>query len=176
MQVGAHTTACSWIGACNGNKECIGQCPVALGIAYNESKLNPLGQGSDSIGRGLYQIGGPAAYPSTRGFKGPMCVKGPNKLNSTVADCDAFNPMKNTKFAVEMSYGGKNWLPTGAGWWSCRTDTKKLRATTEQGTKFTLNGAKTACDQAAKDMGYMDVNMNATDNCAVGPAKNGIIK
>jgi hypothetical protein len=157
------------MGACKGDKQCISQCPVALGIAYNESKFSPNGQSMDSIGRGLFQIGGGLAPPNKRGFSGPMCVKTPNKLNVTVNDCSAFHPIKNAIVAKGLSNNGKNWLPKGGAWWSCKGG--NLKALSEPGTQYSLGKAKEVCMKAAESFGYKDITMNATSNCAIGPPK-----
>ena len=149
MNIGALTTACTWLSQCKGNKACIHQCPVALAIAYNESAYSPNAQSSDGIGRGLFQIGGRAATSSCRGFKGPQCggkgTGGLSKANDK--GCTAYNPLKNTEWTIKFSTNGMNFLPTGASWSSCGTDGTPL-ALNESG--FNKATAISRCQQAVK--------------------------
>ena len=110
---GAKTTACIWVANCKGNDECIRNCPIAVGAAYEESMWHPRAQSYDGIGRGLYQWGGASAPSCARKFVGKECnvvynggtftaVPGSGP-QATVADCSAYNPVLNTQRTIPMT-------------------------------------------------------------------------
>lgn len=129
----ATTTACVWEASCEAKltgselTTCKKNCPIALGIAFNESGWHPKAQSYDGIGRGLFQWGGHAVPACSRGFVGADCTATPTvEGNSvTVEDCNAFNPLLNAMMTIvdtkgdHVTNGGSNWLPKGNPWWSC---------------------------------------------------------
>lgn len=142
---GAKTTACIWVAQCPENDDhCLKNCPIALGIAYEESKWHPKAQSYDGIGRGLYQWGGPESPSCARGFEGEACnveyqedgtleylpgggLNASWKKNTGVESknvCSAYNPVLNTKKTFGKTNYGSHWRPTGAAWWSCDSDGK----------------------------------------------------
>lgn len=137
LVTGATSTACAWKAACQAVSDdpdtCMKQCPVALGIAWNESKFLPIAQSYDGIGRGLFQFGGSYSPSCVRGFRGHDCdISFDNGINldynkgagidATVEDCDAYNPIRSAIKAVELTNNGLYWRPTGNVWNSCNTD------------------------------------------------------
>ncbi len=182
MDRGAQTTACTWVSQCKGDADCIKQCPVALGIAYNESGFLPTAQSSDGVGRGLFQIGGGVVCATCRGFTGPQCA-GNGAGGGAEADaskCTAYDPLKNTEWTMKYSNNGKNFHPTGAAWWSCNNGIGQnvpegtLKALRDPG--FSKEKAINACTNATKDLqstikpDYSNMNWS----CQVGAAANGI--
>jgi len=95
---GTDATACAWVKGCEGDEECIEQCPVAVAIAFNESKFSPFAQSSDGFGRGMWQVGyahsktdpnDQTGSASTQGLTGAMCLGG---VGSEGAVCNSDNP------------------------------------------------------------------------------------
>ena len=144
-----------------------------MGIAYNESMFHPLAQSTDQIGRGLWQIGGPGGPVASRGLTGPQCNKGNPGLNAELSKCQAFDPIKSGKIAIELTNKGRDWLPRNSEWWSCNTATKKTKASTDSG--FDENKALEYCKMAAGDIGKSINNWSNSSNCSDGSAPDGSV-
>ncbi len=187
---GAKTTACLWLSMCNSmapetkKNQCLEQCPIALGITYNEAGWNPRAQSYDGYGRGIVQVGAKSVHATGRGFRGRQCAGGEPSAKvggglSATADpksgnneyCSAYNPFYAFQFAFDHTNYGMNWHPSGSEWWACNAETPvgKLKALNDWAN---MTKAVELCSRTLTELNLPAVNYDQTHitegDCAHG--------
>lgn len=119
LRNGLQNAACVWASVCDGDKDCLARCPVAMGIAGMESNFNAATTTGDG-GFGLWQVGGPSATAASAGFDGKDCVGAvPLDKQGDPAECSAYNPLTLGKWVRTNTANGNTWNPPGRCWSTC---------------------------------------------------------
>jgi hypothetical protein len=185
----ALNTAALWLKTCP-NQQCKRNCPIALGIANNESNYNPLAQSYDGSGRGLYQYGSnqiPTSclvpnncnkntfqytgdFCKTKSSQGVTNLNDPRLSSTDTKGCSAFDPVKSTINTQLVTNYGEDFYPKGLAWMSCDgSGSKNIKI--PKGSNFTNESAVNVCQNASTQLGLGQINFRKDLKCTDGSAK-----